>query len=175
MLCLCLSPLAGMPRMRRSYRTDDVEEVIAVWEAATRVAHPFLSDAFLAAERDNLRNLYLPHTETTVWEVDDADGDTEGRVKGGGRVVGFIALICGEEGVEIGGLFVDPSRHRQGIGRALLRHAREEKGELEVEVFEANPIGRAFYAGQGFEPIGRSTHEATGQEVLRLRLPATTA
>lgn len=143
--------------MLRPYQEADVEPVIAVWDAATRLAHPYLSDEFLATERENLRNLYLPNTETTVWEE-------------GESVVGFIALLCSAEGTEIGGLFVAPPSARQGIGQALLQHARDTKGELEVEVFEANPIGRAFYAKQGFDPIGRSTHEPTGQEVLRLRL-----
>lgn len=143
--------------MLRPYRVDDAAAVIAVWDAATRLAHPFLDEAFLAAERENLRNLYLPNTETTVWEEDST-------------VIGFIALLEIEGGSEIGGLFVAPPSARRGIGRALLQHARGAKGQLEVEVFEANPIGRAFYAKQGFRPIGQSTHEPTGQQVLRLRL-----
>lgn len=145
--------------MLRPYQEADVEQVIAVWDASTRLAHPFLSEEFLTAERGNLRNLYLPNTETTVWDAEALGG-----------VVGFIALLCGEAGTEIGGLFVAPPAGRQGIGQALLQHARDTKGELEVEVFEANPIGRAFYAKQGFDPVGQSTHEATGQAVLRLRL-----
>ena len=41
---------------------------------------------------------------------------------------------------------------------------------LDVEVFEANPGGRAFYTAYGFEPVGRRIHQATGQPLLRLRL-----
>ncbi|TWT95184.1 putative N-acetyltransferase YjaB [Botrimarina colliarenosi] len=148
--------------MLRKYQEDDVADVVAVWEAATRLAHPFLSEAFLTQERHNLPNLYLPNAETWVWVAEGQGGVAEG------RVVGFVALL----GAEIGGLFVDPPYSRQGIGGALLQRAREEKGTLEVEVFEANPIGRAFYARHGFIPLGQSTHEPTGQTLLRLRLPA---
>jgi putative acetyltransferase len=83
-------------------------------------------------------------------------------------VVGFIALI----GNEVGAIFVQPSHHRTGVGHRLMDTARELRGELEVEVFVANTIGRAFYAKYGFEAVEEQAHEATGQEVLRLRLPA---
>ena len=50
--------------------------------------------------------------------------------------------------------------------------ARELRGELEVEVFVANTIGRAFYAKYGFEAFEEKVHCQTGLNVLRLRLPA---
>ena len=98
---------------------------------------------------------YFP--ETWVWEHE-------------GRVVGFIGLLDSE----IGGLFVDPEFHGTGIGRALTDHARELKGALEVEVFRKNTIGRRFYDRYGFQPMAESVHEPTGEDVLRLRLPAPT-
>ena len=56
-------------------------------------------------------------------------------------MVGFISLL----GDEVGGLFVAPTWHRQGIARALVDHARASRDHLELEVFEANEIGRAFW------------------------------
>lgn len=50
--------------------------------------------------------------------------------------------------------------------------ARALRGDLEVEVFERNPLGRAFYSKLGFALMHRKTHEQTGFEVLRLQLPA---
>ncbi len=50
--------------------------------------------------------------------------------------------------------------------------ARALRGELEVEVFEKNLPGRAFYAKLGFEFMRRTVHYQTGFEVMRLRLPA---
>lgn len=153
--------------MIRKYQPEDSDDAVAAWESATRVAHPFFDEAFLASERENVRNLYLPHAETWVWEAE-------------GRVVGFIALLAieGEQRddaratAEVGGLFLEPALHGRGIGSALLRHARELKGDLEVEVFRANSIGRAFYDRCGFEPMSESTHGPTGQRLLRLRLAA---
>jgi putative acetyltransferase len=119
------------------------------------VAHPFLSDDFLQRERLNIRDVYLPKAETWVWEAD-------------GHVVGFMSLL----GNEVGGLFVDPDVHRSGIGRALIDHARALRGELEVEVFERNVLGRAFYARLGFELVQKKIDHRTGRGVMRLRLAA---
>ena len=81
-------------------------------------------------------------------------------------MVGFIALI----GNEVGAIFVSPRRQGHGVGRALMDHARASRDHLDVEVFEANEIGRAFYDAYGFEVIGERVHEETGHLVLRLRL-----
>ena len=137
----------------RKYRPEDCDEVLSVWAAASELAHPFLSEAFLEGERREIRNVHLPKAETWVWEA-------------GGRVVGFISLL----GNEVGAVFVDPSFQRSGIGRTLMDHAKALRGRLEVEVFRDNVVGRSFYARYGFEPILKKVHEPTGMEVVRLRL-----
>ena len=142
--------------MIREYRPTDTEAVLDVWARASAVAHPFLSPEFLEAERRNIPEVYLPNAETWVWEED-------------GRVVGFLSLL----GNEVGAVFVDPDLHRFGIGRALMDRARASRGELEVEVFERNLSGRAFYAKLGFEEMHRTVHEPSGFEVLRLQLANT--
>jgi putative acetyltransferase len=141
--------------MIRSYRPSDLDDLLGVWAAASVVAHPFLSAEFLRQERRRIPEVYLPNAETWVWEAE-------------GRVVGFVSLL----GHEVGALFVHPARHRTGIGRALMDRARAVRGELEVEVFKANLLGRAFYAAYGFELLAVSLHGETGCELLRLRLPA---
>jgi putative acetyltransferase len=141
--------------MIRTYQATDVDEVLGVWARASALAHPFLSQEFLESERRMIPDVYLPNAETWVCEAS-------------GHVVGFISLL----GHEIGGIFVDPDVQRSGIGRALMGHARALRGELEVEVFARNLLGRAFYATLGFEVMHEEVHAETGFDVLRLRLPA---
>ncbi len=141
--------------MIRAYRPADLEELLRVWARASEAAHPFLGRDFLERERRTISDVYLPSAETWVWESE-------------GRVVGFMSLL----GNEVGGLFVDPGRHRSGIGRARIDRARALRGALEVEVFERNALGRAFYSAVGFELVDRKVHDPTGFEVLRLRLAA---
>ncbi len=91
--------------------------------------------------------------ETWVWESER-------------RVVGFLTLL----GNEVGAIFVAPGSQRAGVGHALMDHARTLRGELEVEIFEANLLGRAFYARYGFRLLHERIHEETGFPILRLRL-----
>jgi len=57
--------------MIRKFRETDCEVIIEVWFAASQVATPFLSDEFLAEERDNIRKIWLPKAETWVFEAED--------------------------------------------------------------------------------------------------------
>ncbi|MDV7143068.1 GNAT family N-acetyltransferase [Tropicimonas sp. TH_r6] len=138
----------------RAYRTDDLEAVMAVWKRANAVAHPFLSESFVAQSEQEIRDIYMPMTETFVLEED-------------GAIIGFIALL----GNQIGGLFLDPSKHGKGLGRAMVDHAVALKGPLRVEVFRNNAIGRPFYERYGFEFVEDEMHEPSGQMNRKLAMP----
>ncbi len=137
----------------RAYDDADLDAVLDVWYEASLVAHPFLDEAFLHAEREEIATRWMPVAETFVAEVD-------------GCVVGFLSLV----GNEVGAVFVHPARHGTGIGRALMDRARASRPVLELDVFEDNAIGRRFYAAYGFEQVGSHPHAATGRTELRLRL-----
>lgn len=138
----------------RRYDPEDRDVLLAVWEESAVVAHPFWTPAMFEQERQAIAERFLPVAETYVFERS-------------GTVVGFISLL----GNEVGGIFVAPQHQGQGIGRALMDRARGTRGHLELDVFEANRIGRAFYAAYGFGIVGERVDEGTGQRVLRLRLP----
>lgn len=141
--------------MIRRYRPADRDAVLAVWAESVAVAHPFWTPAMLTRERRDIAEKFLPIAETYVFERT-------------GTVVGFISLLSDE----IGGLFVAPRFHRQGIGRALVDMARASRERLELDVFAANVVGRAFYTAYGFEVVGERRDEDTGKSVLRMRLPS---
>ncbi len=137
--------------MIRRYKDCDADAVVSVWRAASELAHPFLSKAFIDKEADNIRNVYPAFAETWVTEID-------------GKVVGFIALV----GNEVGGLFLDQKNHGAGLGRAMVDMAVAEKGPLTVDVFEKNAIGRRFYDRYGFKRTGEYLHETSGQTTLKM-------
>jgi putative acetyltransferase len=139
----------------RQYRESDLEAVLSSWENATRLAHPFMTDDFIAQERNNVAEIYLPNTDTWVVEI-------------GNKVQGFIALM----GNEVGAIFLQPNFHGKGTGKALMDKAQELHGDLEVEVFKENYIGRKFYSQYGFVQLEEKWHEPTGQKVLRLKFTA---
>ena len=115
------------------------------------MAHPFMDEAFFEKERYNIPHLYLPNADTWVAELD-------------GIVVGFIALI----GNEVGGLFLDPSSHGRGVGKAMMDKAQELHGDLVVEVFKENAIGRRFYEQYGFKLLHEKVENALSYDGLWL-------
>lgn len=154
---MAFSLLCGHPRkdliMIREYQRQDLEGLLAAWYSASLLAHSFLSEEFFEQERQAIIAQYLPVAETWVYEAD-------------GKVVGFIALIDNE----LGAIFVHADYHRQGIGHALMAKARSLRPVLELSVFEANHIGRAFYEKCGFRQVGEQMHAETGFMQLRLKL-----
>jgi len=138
--------------MIRKREEKDNDQIMNVWYQASNLAHPFLSADFAEKAKKDLRDVYIPNSETWVYEDNNA-------------VIGFISML----GNEIGGLFVLPNNHLKGIGTQLVNFVNELHGELEVEVFEKNAIGRAFYKKYGFVQIKRYHHNESNNNVLRLR------
>jgi putative acetyltransferase len=141
--------------MIRKFTPDDTDQIVSIWRQASAIAHPFLSDAFIASETDALRNIYLAFAET--WVIEDQ-----------GSLIGFVALVDSDGPCELAGLFLRPDQHGQGFGKAMVDHAVAIKGPLMVEVFEKNAIGRRFYSRYGFTGSEQFVHDATGQSLLRL-------
>ncbi len=139
--------------MIRKLEEKDNDEIMNVWSQASSLAHPFLETDFVEKARKDLREIYIPNTETWVYEDNSS-------------VLGFISML----GSEIGGLFVLPDNHCKGIGTQLVDFVRELRGALEVEVFEKNTIGRAFYEKYGFVQVRRYFHSESNNVVIRLTI-----
>lgn len=139
----------------RQYQNSDLDDLMATWESANKLAHPFLKDDFVAQVRKDIPSLYLPNADTWV-------------VKAENQVVGFIALL----GNEVGAIFLQPKYQGMKLGKMMMDKAQKLHGDLELEVFEKNSIGRKFYSQYGFSLIKEETHEPTGEPVLRLRFTA---
>jgi len=138
--------------MIRKHVEKDLEQIMKIWDESSSLAHPFLDPIFVEKVKDDMRKIYIPNSETWVYENDMG-------------ILGFISMI--EK--EIGGLFVLPQNHSSGIGTSLVNYVSQFHEILEVEVFEKNEIGRAFYSKYGFKLIKEFIHEESGEKVLRLR------
>lgn len=131
----------------------DYDEILRVWREASRVGHPFLSDADLEAQERLTRKAHLPRAELVVAEQT-------------GAIIGFIATH--ED--RIGALFVAPEAQGRGVGRRLIEHAQAGRAKLQLGVYEANHAARAFYRRCGFVQIGRSEHDDEGRALAVLEL-----
>lgn len=137
---------------------DEHERLTELWEAAVRASHSFLSEADIQMFRPLVLAGYLP---SAAWLRVARDG--------GGQPVGFVGVDADK--VEM--LFVDPACHGQGVGRALLLRAIDERGARRVDVNEQNPGAVAFYQRMGFVVEARSERDGLGMPfpLLHLRLP----
>ena len=141
-----------MPKIR-PYTPEDRDRLVEVWHQASRVGHPFLSEQDLTEQKVLVRDIYLPKAEN--WVATEA-----------GEAVGFIGVLdC-----FVGGLFVYPSAHGRGVGRALIEHAAELKGRLEVEVYALNVGALKFYQRLGFTPTGIRDSDDQGRPLQLVRL-----
>lgn len=73
-------------------------------------------------------------------------------------VLGFLA----QDGTEVNCLYVRNDTQGQGIGKALLDHAKGQSERLELWTFQANQGARRFYAREGFAKV-RET-DGTGND-----------
>lgn len=138
--------------MIRKYKEVEIPRLLEIWENAALIAHPFLSDEFHQMVKGAMKDMYLPNSDTWVYEES-------------GSIIGFISMMKNE----IGGLFVDPNQQSKGIGTALVNHISQFHDTLEVEVFEENKIGKPFYEKYGFKMKKKYLMEETNQNVLRMR------
>ncbi|MHC5653652.1 GNAT family N-acetyltransferase [Stappia sp. ICDLI1TA098] len=145
--------MTSTPLEIRAYTAADNAVLSDIWYRASLAAHPFLGEDLLGEQRKLIEEVYLPEAETFVACID-------------GAPVGFLGLL----GTFVGGLFVDPHRQGQGIGRALMAHGLQLRKELTLEVYALNTGACAFYRRLGFRETGRRPRDDNGLPLENLRM-----
>ena len=132
--------------MIRLLQPKDLDSVLQIWLDASLIAHDFIDAAFWQSQVENMRNLYIPASETYVMERDS-------------RVVGFYSLLDNQ----MAALFVAPDCQGQGIGKRLMAHARTQRPVLTLAVYKKNTASCQFYLSQGFVVTHEQVDEHSGQ------------
>lgn len=131
--------------MIRKYNENDMDSVLEIWLSASVQAHDFISPEFWESQVENMRNIYIPASETYVYEVES-------------KVVGFYALYENS----LAAIFVSPELPGKGIGKQLLSHAKTQRAELSLAVYKENQASYQFYLSQGFKVLSEQLDEHTG-------------
>ncbi len=89
-----------------------------------------------------------------------------------GNLLGFYALIRGEDRAQLEHLWVAPRFIGQGIGKDLFIHAMQEAAGQNVSVIEisSDPNAEGFYRKMGAEKIGEVASEIDGEQRVLPRL-----
>jgi putative acetyltransferase len=139
--------------MIREYRDKDIERILDIWFLASIKAHDFIESSFWESQIHNMRNLYIPSSDIVyVYEKKS-------------YVVGFYAMYENT----LAALFVAPEFQGQGIGKALMHHAKSQKNNLELTVYKENDASCKFYLKEGFKVVSEQVDQHTGHLELLMR------
>lgn len=135
--------------MIRKLESRDIERVLEIWLEASVKAHDFIDKSYWESQIENMREIYIPASETFVIEESS-------------RVLGFCSVIAHH----LAALFVDPEYQGKGFGKRLLSHVKTQHetqhDELTLTVYKENIPSIAFYRSQGFKLGAESVDEHTG-------------
>ena len=134
--------------MIRNLKNDDIDIVMELWKNSTIEAQNFIPDSYWLENYDNVKNNYLPNSDTYVYEED-------------GEIKGFVSLI---ENIFIGGLFIRVDSQRKGIGSVILDFLKERNDKLQLTVYDKNVRAMKFYLKSGFKILNTEIDKKTREK-----------
>lgn len=136
--------------MIRKATQQDIEKVMQIWLKASLQAHDFIAADFWQQRLAEVRDVYLPQSETFVYEDKH-------------KIKGFISVILDNF---IGALFVDTAYQRRSIGSKLLDYVRQNRPNLTLKVYARNKAALNFYQKNDFKILVEKKDEMTGEDEL---------
>ncbi|SFL92160.1 N-acetyltransferase [Marinobacter zhejiangensis] len=137
--------------MIRDYRAADIDQILAIWLSASIKAHDFIESAFWESKISAMRDVYIPASETFVYEAEEA-------------VVGFYSLYENN----LAAIFVTPGSQGKGVGSVLIDDAKNKRDSLQLTVYKENTSSIKFYEKHGFAVLGEQIDEHTGHPELMM-------
>ncbi|RHG36608.1 N-acetyltransferase [Fusobacterium varium] len=134
--------------MIRNLKNDDIDIVMELWKDSTIEAQNFIPDSYWLENYDNVKNNYLPNSDTYVYEED-------------GEIKGFVSLI---ENIFIGGLFIRVDSQRKKIGSVILDFLKERNDKLQLTVYDKNERAMKFYLKSGFKILNTEIDKKTREK-----------
>lgn len=132
--------------MIRTFRSEDLTELIHIWLNANLQAHGFIPADYWKSRFEQVKQL-LPDAELYIYEELPASP------------CGFIGM----SGDYIAGIFVKETCRSKGIGKQLLDHAKSLRQRLTLHVYQKNEGAVHFYLREGFLIQSRAKEDSTGE------------
>lgn len=123
--------------------------MIKIWLEASIKAHDFVNSEFWESKVKDIREIYIPASETFVYEENET-------------IKGFFSLYKNT----LTAIFISPPYQGAGIGMALMKKAKEIRSKLELTVYKQNYKSVEFYKKCGFVAEREQIDEQTGHPEL---------
>ncbi|MCG6657988.1 GNAT family N-acetyltransferase [Halomonas campisalis] len=139
--------------MIREFVASDMDSVLRIWLESSVKAHDFVDRAFWESKLDDMRNIYIPASETYVYES-------------GREVKGFFSL----HGDTLAAMFVAPGCQGEGIGQQLMTKVKSLRKRITLGVYKENEQAVEFYKRCGFQEVSerRDSHIGYAELVMQL-------
>lgn len=135
--------------MIRTFRANDLDDVMQIWIDTNIRAHSFISKEYWINNYITVKDI-LPQAEIYVYE-DEHDSK---------RIDGFIGLTDSY----IAGIFVRESVQSRGIGKQLLDYAKGIKQTMSLRVYQKNTRAVLFYQREQFTIQSESIDDNTAEK-----------
>ena len=136
--------------MIRAFESSDMDEVLNIWLEASIGAHGFVGKNFWESRVDDMRDKYIPASDTYVFSEN-------------GAIKGFFSLYRDS----LAAMFVFPDVQGKGIGQQLMNKAKSLRRKMSLTVYRENEKSIQFYRKCGFKLVKERVDEHTGHiEVL---------
>jgi putative acetyltransferase len=135
--------------MIRGFHPSDMDAVIEIWLDASIRAHDFVAENFWRSRVIDMREVYIPASETYVYEE-------------AGCIRGFVCLV----GEALAALFVSPRAQGRGVGQKLIEKSKHVRQNLNLTVYKENQKSVDFYKRCGFRSVKEQIDKYTGHSEI---------
>ena len=118
--------------MIRKFEAADLERVMEIWIDSNLDAHSFIGADYWQTHFSGAREA-IASAEVYVYEFE-------------GAIIAFMGI----KNRHIEGIFVDGKFRSNGVGKALLDHAKGLYNKLTLSVYKRNTRAAEFYLREGF-------------------------
>lgn len=131
--------------MIREFHESDTMEVMEIWLAGNKDAHPFIPKEYWISNQEAVQKQLL-QAEVYVYETE-------------GIIHGFIGI----QKDHIAGIFVKGEYRCAGIGKHLLDYVKEKHPFLTLNVYQKNRRAVKFYKRERFSVISKDKDADSGE------------
>lgn len=131
----------------RLNKKKEVSKIIEIWYETSLIAHNFIDKDYWKSQQREMKEKYLPMSETYVISNDN-------------DVVGFVSMVDNY----LAALFIDVQHQGEGYGKRLLNFIKGRRENIQLKVYKKNIKAVNFYVKNGFVIKNEVLDEQTAEE-----------